>query len=80
MKSTALFLAITLTLTACATAPKPVQVLQVCPKVPMLELDAPALDFQSLIANFLSGSVEKPLGLKPPSELAKLPTMTSEGK
>jgi len=31
-----------LLLTACKTAPKPVQVLEVCPKVPMLELNLPA--------------------------------------
>ena len=55
MKWTALFLSTTLTLTGCATAPRPVQVIQVCPTVPMLELDAPDVDFQLLMRNFLQG-------------------------
>lgn len=54
-------------LTACATAPKPVQVIQACPKVPLLELDAPARDWQQEMRLFLQGSLPTQPGLKPPS-------------
>jgi len=57
MKLGAWLLSTSVILTGCATGPKNVQVLEVCPKVPPLELDAPALDFPELIRSFLSGSV-----------------------
>ena len=67
MKSTALLLSATVLLASCATAPKPVQVLEVCPKVPPLELDVPERDFQGEMANFLRGLLPMQPGLKPPS-------------
>lgn len=66
-KSTALLLSFPLILSACATAPRPVQVIQVCPKVPLLELDAPARDWQQEMRLFLQGSLPTQPGLKPPS-------------
>jgi hypothetical protein len=74
MKRLALTLVTLIWLTGCATAQKPVPVIQACPKVPELELDAPELAYQNLIASFLSGSLVKPIGLKPPSGLV-LPPM-----
>ncbi len=62
MKSTGLSVVTLLLLTACASAPT-VQptVLQVCPKVPALELNLPpdALDhnFTDRMANFLQGKL-----------------------
>ena len=64
-----------LSLTACTTAPKPVQVLEVCPKVPLLELDVPARDWQNEIANFLQGTVVTPPDYSLHSTPAKLPTI-----
>ena len=52
-------LIVTAWLTACATAPQPVQVIQACPKVPPLELDAPERDFQGMMQSFLSGMLPK---------------------
>lgn len=67
MRRTVLLLTVTGFLQACATAPKPVQVLEVCPKVPPLELDVPERDFQGEMANFLRGLLPTQPGLKPPS-------------
>ena len=66
MRKLALLLTTTLLLTACATAPQPVQVMQACPKVPPLELDVQELDFQELMQNFLSGTLPKPPESKQP--------------
>ena len=66
MRKLALLLTTTLLLTACATAPQPVQVIQACPKVPSLELDVPERDFQGLMQNFLSGTLPKPPEPKQP--------------
>lgn len=62
MKSVALSVITLLLLTACASAPTVQQkVLQVCPKVPALELNLPqdALDrsFTDRMANFLQGKL-----------------------
>ena len=64
-----------LSLTACTTVPKPVPVLQVCPTVPLLELDAPARDWQSEMASFLRGTLPTPPDYSLHSMPAKLPTM-----
>ena len=80
MKSLVSTLAMLLFLTGCATAPRPAQVLEVCPIPPILELDAPALDYQGLIASFLSGSVERPLGLKLLSTPALQPMMRLDAR
>jgi len=70
-----LFLGTTLILSGCATAPKPeVKVLQVCPKVPLLELAVQAQDYQSLMQSFLAGTVPPLPGLKPPSTHVFTPT------
>lgn len=66
MKSVALSVITLLLLTACASAPtvQP-KVLQVCPKVPALELNLPpdALDhsFTDRMANFLQGKLPEPI-------------------
>lgn len=53
-------------LTACATAPRPVQILEACPRIPVLELqiEPEALDssFLDRIATFLSGKLPEPIG------------------
>lgn len=66
MRKLALLLTTTPLLTACATAPQPVQVIQACPNVPPLELDAPERDFQGLMQSFLSGTLPKPPEPKQP--------------
>lgn len=66
MKSVALSVITLLLLTACASAPtvQP-KVLQVCPKVPALELNLPpdALDrsFTDRMASFLQGRLPEPI-------------------
>lgn len=74
-KLPAFLLSLPLILTGCATAPKPAQVLEVCPKVPLLELDVPARDFQHEMRLFLQGYLPTQPGLKPPSTLASPLTM-----
>ena len=64
MRKLALLLTTTLLLTACATAPQPVQVIQECPKVPPLELEVPERNFQEMMQLFLSGTLPKPPELK----------------
>lgn len=75
MKRLALLLATSALLTACATAPRPVQVLQVCPKAPPLVLDAPVRDWQGQMRRFLQGTVPMPPDYSLPSKSAKLPTI-----
>lgn len=75
MKSTASLLSISVLLTACASAPKPVQVLEVCPIPPMLELDAPGRDWLGQMQNFLQGTLPMQPAYNLPSSSAKLPTM-----
>ena len=64
-----------LLLTGCATVQKPVPVTVECPKVPLLELDAPARDYLGQMQLFLRGSLPTQPGLKPPSTPASAPTM-----
>ena len=67
-----------LLMTGCATAPKPeIRVIEVCPAIPALELDAPARDYLDQMRSFLSGLLPTPLGLRPPSMPAGGPTTTS---
>ena len=71
MKSAAFAVSTLLLLTACATAPKPeVRVIQVCPRVPLLELDAPERDWQGQMQLFLQGLLPTQPGLKLPSKPA----------
>lgn len=63
-----------LILSGCATAPTPVQVLEVCPKVPALELDAPARDWLGEMRSFLAGTLTTPPDYNLHSTPAKLPT------
>ena len=70
MKPTALLVSTLLTLSGCATAPKPVPVMAVCPKVPPLVLDAPVRDYPAEMRSFLSGLLPTQPGLKPPSTSA----------
>ena len=66
MKLPALTLAMLLLLTGCATG-RNVQILEVCPRVPVLELelepDALEQSFTDRMLRFLSGSLEMPTGL-----------------
>lgn len=74
MKSVALSALMLILLTACATAPRPVQILEACPRVPYLELDVPELAWQDWMQSFLQGT---PLPLpdsKPLSTPALPPT------
>ena len=61
-------------LTACATAPRPVQVMEVCPRIPALELNIPsdALDssFLDRMRHFLSGKLPEPISYELHSEPA----------
>lgn len=57
MKRIVWLLSTLLILSGCATAPRSAQVLEVCPKVPPLELDAPERDWLGQMRNFLSGSL-----------------------
>lgn len=75
MKWTALLAAMPLILSGCATAPRPVQVMEVCPKAPLLELDAPDRDWQGEMQLFLSGTLPTPPDYRLHSQPAKLPTM-----
>ena len=71
MKSLVSTLATLLLLTGCATAPKPeVRVMEVCPRVPLLELDAPERDWQGQMQLFLQGLLPTQPGLKLPSKPA----------
>jgi hypothetical protein len=47
---------------------------QVCPKVPPLELDAPERDYLDQMRSFLSGSLPTQQGLKLPSSSAERST------
>ena len=58
-----------LLLTGCATAPRPVQVMEVCPRVPHLELDAPERDWQWEMRLFLQGL----LPMQPDYSLRSMP-------
>jgi hypothetical protein len=62
-------------LAACTTVPKPVPVLEVCPKVPLLELDAPDRDWLGQMRSFLQGTLVTPVDYSLPSKPAKLPTI-----
>lgn len=66
MKSLVSTLAMLLFLTGCATD-RNVQILEVCPRVPVLELelepDALEQSFTDRMLRFLSGSLEMPTGL-----------------
>lgn len=67
MKSLVSTLVTLLLLTGCATG-RNVQILEVCPRVPVLELEVEpgALEqsFTDRMLNFLSGSLEMPTGLE----------------
>lgn len=60
MKTAALLLFMSLSLLGCATGPTPVQVLEVCPKVPPLALDVPARAWQQEMRDFLRGMPRTP--------------------
>ena len=72
MKSIAFAVSTLLLLTACATAPRPVQVLEVCPRIPVLELNLPdgALehDFIETMRQFLQGNLPLHPSYSLPSE------------
>ncbi len=73
MKRSAWLVSTLLILSGCATAPSPVQVLEVCPKVPPLELDVPARDWQGQMRSFLQGTLPMPPDYSLHSTNAKLP-------
>ena len=57
MKFNALLMCMLLTLSGCGSAPKPVQMLEACPKVPPLELDVPERAWQDQMRAFLAGTL-----------------------
>ena len=57
MKRSALLLSTLLMLSGCATGPKTVQVTEVCPTVPPLELDVPERDWLGQMRSFLAGTL-----------------------
>ena len=75
MKRSAWLVSTLLILTGCATAQKPAPVLEVCPRVPPLVLDAPERDFPAEMRSFLSGLLPTQPGLKPPSTSADSNTL-----
>ena len=75
MKKLALLLTMTGLLLGCATGQKPVPVLEVCPRVPPLELDVPARDWQGQMASFLAGTLPMPPDYRLDSTPAKLPSI-----
>ncbi len=74
MKYAVWLVSMPLILSGCATAQKPVQVLEVCPKVPALELDAPVRDWLGEMRAFLQGTLTTPPDYSLHSIPAKLPT------
>lgn len=76
MKTAALLLFTSVSLMGCATAPKPapVQILEVCQKVPPLELDAPVRDWQGQMRLFLLGTLPTPPDYRLHSTTVKLGT------
>ena len=78
-KSLASIALMLLLLSGCATAPSvpPIQVLEVCPKLPPLEnmpLDALARDYSAQIASFLQGLLPTPTNYALDSKPVKLST------
>jgi hypothetical protein len=71
----ALLLPMLILLTACASAPKPVPVLAVCPKVPPLVLDVPERDWLAQMQAFLLGTPPMQPDYSLPSGSVKLPTI-----
>ena len=57
MRNAALLLSMSALLLGCASAPKPVQILQVCPRIPALELDVPDRDWLGQMQLFLQGTL-----------------------
>lgn len=75
MKHVALLLSTALTLSACATAPRPEPKAPTdCPRLPMLELDAPDRDWQGEMRSFLQGTLPTPPDYRLHSEPVRLPT------
>lgn len=73
MKRIALLLSMSALLLGCATGPRPVQVTQVCPKVPPLVLDVPERDWQGQMQDFLRGT----LPMQPDYSLLSAPALAS---
>jgi hypothetical protein len=76
LKSKMCAVASTLLLTACATAPNAPPT--VCPQIPLLEVDAPARDWQGEMQNFLQGIVTMPPDYNLPTKPALGLTMPRE--
>jgi hypothetical protein len=66
VKRLALTLVTLILLTGCATVQKPAPVIQACPKVPELELDAPGRDWLQEMQSFLQGTPPMPKEHKRP--------------
>lgn len=75
MRRTVLLLTVTGFLQACATAPSAPPVVQTCPTVPPLVLDAPGRNWLGQMQSFLSGTLPTQSGYSLHSPPAKLPTM-----
>ena len=71
MKNVALLISTSVLLLGCAAGPRPVQVTQVCHKVPPLVLDVPERDWQGQMENFLAGT----LPMQPDYSLLSAPAL-----
>lgn len=74
MKPIGWLLSSLLILSGCETAPKRVPVLEVCPRVPELELDVPERDWREQMQSFLRGSLPTQADYALPLGSAKLNT------
>ena len=74
MKLAVWLVSMPLILSGCATAQRPVQVTQVCPRVPALELDVPAVAWRDWMQSFLQGTPTPLPDYNLHSTPAKLPT------
>lgn len=74
MRPSVLLISSLLILSGCETAPKRAPALEVCPKVPDLELDVPERDWREQMQSFLRGSLPMPADYALPSGSAKLNT------
>ena len=84
MKTTAFLFCMSLLLAGCQTVPTAPKILEVCPKIPMLELSLPtdALErpFFDRMQSFLSGRLPEQISYELHSNPASQPTIRLDAK